>query len=331
MTFDATTFGFLLMAIVGLGFSAMFSGIETGTYTLNRVRLTVRAGRGDRAAVLLRNELQQPNRLLSTLLIGNNLANYTGSYAIAAILDRAGFGAGQAVLINAAVLIPLLFVVGEVLPKDLFRAHTDVWTYRCARFLAMVRLLLTAVGLVPLVTAFGRGSARLMRQAAPGQLPARERIAQLMLEGVGAGVISEAQAGLLNRALALRNRTIDASMLPWHRVLTIPSTDAGPARSKLLTRHASVACVIVLDERGQVIGAAEPLALLLDPEKPAGSLISRVVTLPTGTNVPRALREIRSADAHAAVVIDPRTKKPAGLVTVFDLVSPLTGGLVTAG
>jgi CBS domain containing-hemolysin-like protein len=327
---DSVILGFALMAFAGLAFSALFSGMETGIYTLNRVRLMVNAGRGEGSAVALRRELQQPNRLLSTLLIGNNLANYAGSYAVAAILDHLHFGAGQAVAINAALLIPLLFVFGEVLPKDLFRSHTDVWTYACARLLHTIRLVLTVVGLVPLVTAFGEVSSRMMRQAAPGALPARERMAQLMLEGVGAGVISESQAGLLDRALALRNRKVENAMLPWRRVSTLPADAKGAARTRLLEKVRQDERVVILDEAGQPIGAAQPLMLLLEPNTAAGAMMTPIAMIPTGTTVPRALQLARSANATTAIVMDARTKKPAGLVTILNLVEPLTGGSITA-
>lgn len=326
---DTVILGFGLMAFAGLAFSALFSGVETGVYTLNRVRLTVRAGRGDPKAAILRNEMQNPNRLLSTLLIGNNLANYAGSYGIAAILEHMAFGAGQAVLINAGLLIPVLFVFGEVLPKDLFRSHTDAWTYGCARLLRVIRQALTIVGLVPLVTAFGRISSRVMKQAAPGALPARERMAQLMLEGVGAGVISETQASLLDRALALRNLTVETEMMPWRRVITVGADSKGAARTKLLTHVRSTDRVVIVDEKSQPIGAAEPLTLLLEPYKPARAFMQEIVTVSPSTSVPRALCIARSVGATVAVVVEPRTKKPMGLVTVRELVEPLTGGLTT--
>src|SRR6267142_2727621 len=111
---------FGVVALLAMILSALFSGIETGLYTINRVRLTVRASHGDRRASRLQNYLANPNRMLSTLLLGNNLAHYGQSYCIAAIIDHFGFSPGQSVLINAGVLIPVIFIFCETLPKDLF-------------------------------------------------------------------------------------------------------------------------------------------------------------------------------------------------------------------
>ncbi len=158
---DALIFG--LMTLVGVSLSAMFSGLETGLYTINRVRLTVRAAHGDHAAVTLRRILARPTRMLATILVANNIANYLASFGLAKILDATGFSAAQTIMLNVAVLIPLLFVFGEVLPKDLFRTHTDRWSYACAGFLRVVSLVLTWSGLVPIVQQFGALAERLLR------------------------------------------------------------------------------------------------------------------------------------------------------------------------
>ncbi|MHC5006843.1 MAG: CNNM domain-containing protein, partial [Planctomycetota bacterium] len=68
----AACIGWGLMAVSGICLSALFSGLETGVYTINRVRVVVRANRGESAARRLQHEIRKPNRLLSTLLLGNN-------------------------------------------------------------------------------------------------------------------------------------------------------------------------------------------------------------------------------------------------------------------
>ncbi len=117
--------GFGVLALVGLLLSALFSGLETGLYTLNPVRLTVRAAHGDPSAVRLRQELARQNRMLSTLLIGTNAASYLCSYALAVLLHGAGLKDWALIGWEAVILTPLLFVFAETLPKDLFRTHTD--------------------------------------------------------------------------------------------------------------------------------------------------------------------------------------------------------------
>ncbi|MEM7621819.1 MAG: CNNM domain-containing protein, partial [Planctomycetota bacterium] len=71
------------VAFLGLLGSAMWSGLETGTYFLNRVRLRLRLeDPADGAARAVAEELEQPERTLTTILIGNNACNYIGTLGL---------------------------------------------------------------------------------------------------------------------------------------------------------------------------------------------------------------------------------------------------------
>ena len=80
-----------VLAVIGIAASALYSGLETGAYSLNRVRLQIRDHNREPAARTLRKLMANPTLLLSTLLIGNNLANQIGVSSLAVILNTAGF------------------------------------------------------------------------------------------------------------------------------------------------------------------------------------------------------------------------------------------------
>ena len=110
MISDPTFWIWLVVAFIGIVISALCSGLETGIYILNRVRLVVRAGRGQKRALILEREFERPSRLLTTLLVGTNAGNYFGSLGIAGILNLLAFNTAAAVAINALILIPVFFV-----------------------------------------------------------------------------------------------------------------------------------------------------------------------------------------------------------------------------
>ena len=314
------------IAIAGLCGSSLFSGIETGIYTLNRVRLKVRVGRNDPAARRLNHEMNHPNRLLSTLLISNNMANYAGSFGLAGILGGLQLGDWQQVIISALVLTPTLFVVGETLPKDLFRTHTDVWTYALSGLLKLVRILLTIVLLLPFVQAIGDCAAFIVkgdRSAAP---TARLRMAALIKESAGKGVLSESQMTLADRALAMRTTSIASELVPWSRVKRIHVTTAGNEREALL-RESPYTRLPVVGERGEVVGILSVLDAIIESDQSTEALMTTALELPTDLSVTRALRQFRQHHCKMAIAIDPTTKIPRGIVTLKDLVEPLTGEL----
>jgi CBS domain containing-hemolysin-like protein len=311
--------------LIGIMLSAMFSGLETGLYTINRVRLAVRASRGNRRAVLLRSIVNRPTRMLATLLVANNIANYLSSYGIAALLDGMGVAPGRAIVYNAALLIPLLFVFGEILPKDLFRTHTDHWSYRLAGFLKWTERLLTWSGLVPFVQTVGGAAGRWLGSDEATTRTARQRVSRLIKEGMGAGVLTEDQTTMADRAMALRDRTVRDELIPWSRVARL-DIDASAEETRALVRRHVFTRFPVVDRDGTVVGVLSFIECLLDPETPNAELMTEVVPLTPTTSVREALRTLRDRKAPMAIVLE--NDRPIGIVTLKDLVEPLTGELV---
>lgn len=111
----------LALAILGLALSALFSGTETGFYRAGRMRLVLDAWGGDWIARVLLWLTNRPFIYVATVLAGNNLANYLVSMSI--VLAAASLFSGPSELAEFAmplVLTPVLFVYGELLPKNLF-------------------------------------------------------------------------------------------------------------------------------------------------------------------------------------------------------------------
>src|SRR5690606_32443968 len=102
-------FEWMVIMCLGLMGSALYSGLETGSYSLNRVRLQVLRHQGWRSARTLDRLLHNPVTLLSTLLIGNNIMNYMGTAGLAVLLEDAGYSEWQTVALNCLIVTPLLF------------------------------------------------------------------------------------------------------------------------------------------------------------------------------------------------------------------------------
>ena len=131
-----------------------------------------------------------------------------------------------------------------------------------------------------------------------GQRPARERMAHLLLEGRDAGVLSEDQGELLNRAIAIRDQTVGEEMVPWSAIHTL-TIDASTTQ-----RHEAIASpwtrFPVVNQQGQVAGVVSVLDLHFHPDTPASELMSEPLrltpqqTVPEGSSV--ALSPTRNRD-----------------------------------
>ncbi len=313
--------------LIGLG---AFSGIETGIYTLNRVRLHVLAHDPRSNAAIMQRLIARPNRLLGTLLVGNNIANYAASLAIGALLQDAGFINWQQIAISATVLTPLLFVFGEVLPKDLFRNHADGLTIPLARPIAVLSRLLTWCGVLPMI---GWVSATLRRLLGAGEIQSamlhpRRIMSHLLREGAGHGVISSSQSDIIERALRVNRQTVQEVMVPWRQAVVARTSQPLEALWALAGR-VTFSRVPLVDAAGQPVGVLELFDILRRDPATLGSVEQSahpMIELPPTTRLPEALRRLQAYRQSMALIRTPGGE-PMGLVTIKNLVEPIVGQL----
>jgi len=315
-----------LFMVAGFLGSALFSGMETGAYRLNRVRLYVRSSQGNSAARSLERVIDKPASLIATLLIGNNLCNYAGTAGLGVILATMDMSVWQAVLINTVLVTLVLFVFGETLPKDLFAAHADRLMYPLAKLMVVVRAVFTWTGILPIVVAISTLAIKLIGSDGDGALTPRKRVAQMVREGAGVGLISTEQTAMAQRALAMSNRRVLGECTPWFKVLTV-SEKTTRQELRQIARRTPRSRLPVVDSRGKVIGVTDMIDALLVSEDiltPITHAMKPAVYLPSDTTVRAALARMQRKHIGMAIVTRP-DGKPAGVVTMKDLVEPLTG------
>ncbi len=321
---------YVALMILGIILSALWSGLETGMYVLNPVRLAVKAAHQNPRAVAIRKELMHPARLLAALLIATNASSYLASYSIAQLLTGLDLKGWSLIIIETAIFTPLLFIFAETLPKDLFRTHSDVWTYRLARVVVIVRWLLTISLLLPIIQGLAQLAGLVFNTNADETATARQRVLQLIREGIAVGVISENQTTLADRMLTLRERLVRDEMIPWSGVTTVSMDDPLPTRlAWIAARHHTRFPVV--DDSGQPIGVLSMLDALLKPNTPTSELIQPSFECPADMSVPEALAQMRAHRQALAIVTDASEdgngRQAIGIVTLKDLVEPLTGEL----
>ncbi len=318
-----------LLVLVGFAGSALYSGLETGAYSLNRIRLHVMMHRGDRAAITLHDMFAHPTVLLTTLLIGNNITNYLGTAAMGVIIASRGLDDWEAILLNALIVTPILFVVGETLPKDLFAAHSDRLMYRLAPVLSFSRRLFIYTGFTPVISLF---SSTLMK--AIGQDPSvvvshpRRQVGLLVREGVGYGLLSQEQSAIVDRVLNLADRTVREEMTSWPNVERLREHD-DPATIWRMAQRTTHSHVPILGRSGAVVGVLRINDALTHGKNhcpPISQIMKPAQTVPHGLPVRDALDRLKRHTAGLAIVTG-ESGEPVGIVTVKDLIEPITGDL----
>lgn len=315
----------ILVATVGVVGSAIFSGLETGLYVVDRVRLAVRSGRGVRNASALEAEIERPERLLSALLIANNAANFAGSLGVAAVLSMFVVSDWWVVILNTLVVVPLLFIFGETIPKDLFRTRADQWMLAFTPILVWIRRVLTFFGLVPLLGIVAKLVQSLIRSPQGIDPTARARVSRLFRESAESGALTEEQLDLADRVMSLRRLTVAGEMTPWRQVVTAtePEIERDASRLARRTRRSRLP---VLGDDGRVVGIASVQELLLG-NRPADEVLDRAVIRFSPETPAMTALELLRVDRRPIGIVEGTDGRPLGVITLKDLVEPLLGDL----
>lgn len=317
-----------ILGVVGICGAAMYAGLETGTYAVNKVRLELRTAEGDGQAVRLSRMLANPPQMLATLLIGTNAMQNLAIAGSVAVLHE--LGASNPDALTTLVMTPVLFVLAEMLPKNLFRISAEWWTYHLSRFLSVSSAVCRYTGLSPLVSGFSRGLVWLWhgRGGEKGPLEPRQRVRSFLAEGYAHGVLSEAQSTMAEAVISLGSTPLSQVMVPLGRVVAIAEDCTRAQFEQALRDHSFSRVPVYRDQRSNIIGLVNIYDVLLDPDTtcPPAKHIQPALTLAEEADVAKALVTMQRARRPMAVVIG-HGGRAVGVVTMKDLAEQIVGEL----
>jgi len=313
----------LALAAAGLLLSGLFSGSETGFYRVSRVRLLLDALGGDLIARGLVWVSNRPALFVATTLVGNNLANYLVSLAIVMGADVLTGGRGLAAeLIAPIALAPVLFVYGELLPKNLFLRAPNRLLHKggpvflfCTVLFLPVSLLLGAVnGLLARLLGESPEHVRLTL--------ARRELQRVLEEGHEAGLLRRAQRGLAQGIFAVAKQPVREFATPLDALPRARSDMTADEILRLARRH-RLPAVPVEDAQapGSLIGYVQVIELRLRGSRTIGTL-RPLMQIPESEAHLAALIQMQTARESLALVVDARQKAVA-LLTAARLREPL--------
>lgn len=129
----------LLLMVICLIAEGFFSGSEIGVVSADRMKLRMDAAKGSRGAKLSLAMLKKPEWLLSTTLVGTNIAVVTNTTVATALMIQ--FFGPENSWLAIVVVAPLIWVFGEIVPKSVFQQRADVITPKVISLLKLCSYL----------------------------------------------------------------------------------------------------------------------------------------------------------------------------------------------
>ena len=319
--------------VLGFLFSALFSGIETGSYMINRIRLRRRQRERRRSALTLSRLLRYPYLFIYTVLIGNNIANFVLSkevtdFYLATGMENSrlllGFIPWSAEMAATLTLMFPLFLFAEVGPKNLFRKKADPLMYRLAAPIQLLVWILLPVTW-PLKQLFrflthGADSAGVcdLHRLSP------DALREYFSTGETEGVISSHQNRMLDNVTSMHRIPLREIMTPISDSPCLPDTATVADFKRLIERRGTTDAIMVHRHSVEGLVSMFPLvARRLDNDTLLKPYVEEVLSLPESCNLKSAFYRLRRNPRHSAVVVDAR-RHPVGFVRLEDIARYIT-------
>ena len=307
----------LLVMILCLVAEGFFSGSEMGVVSCDRMKLRHDAAKGSKGARLALKMLERPEWLLSTTLVGTNIAVVTNTTMATALMIQL-FGPAFSWL--AVVLVaPLIWLFGEIVPKSVFQQKANAITPSAIFVLRFASYLF-----FPILVVFS-SLARLLSKLIGGNLEdqnpftLREEIRSLMQMSSEQGDIEPMEQDMIRRLFNFSETTAREVMMPLIDVAAVDA-DVSCAEAIRLATEASHARIPVYEERvDRIIGVLDTLELLgVDRDTPIRPYVKPVSYVAPAKSIRDLLLEMRKDGDQLSVVID-EFGGAEGIVSIEDI------------
>ncbi|MBS0055664.1 HlyC/CorC family transporter [Yersinia sp. Marseille-Q3913] len=323
----------IIILVIMVVVSAYFSASETGMMTLNRYRLRHLSKQGNRAARRVEKLLRRPDRLISLVLIGNNLVNILAS-ALATIVGIRLYGnAGVAIATGVLTFVVLIFA--EVMPKTIAALYPERVAFPSSVLLApLQKIMLPLVWLLNTIT---RGLMRIC--GIRGNVHSSDAVSKDELRSIvneSQSQISRRNQDMLISVLDLEKVTVGDIMVPRNEVVGIDINDDWKSIMRQLT-HSPHGRILLyrqsLDDAIGMLRVREAYRLMTEKKEFNKENLLRaadeIYFIPEGTPLNVQLVKFQRNKEKVGIIVD-EYGDIQGLVTVEDILEEIVGDFTTS-
>ena len=309
--------------VVLVAFSAFFSASETAFSSLNQIRLKSRADDGDRTAARVLAMAEKYDKLLSTILVGNNIVNIAAA-SIGTIIFTQMLGAERGATVSTIVLTIVVLIFGEVSPKSLAKEMPETIATAVAPALSLLMLVFT-----PLTWLFSQWK-RLLNHfvhSSESDTITEGELMTMVSEAENDGELTDRESELIRSAIEFDDVEVEEILTPRVDVVAVADdipleelaqTFAESGYSRLPVYHGTIDNIIgVVHEKDFYIAR-------LKKETKIDDLVAPTLYTTGSTQISQLLRTLREQHHHMAVVVD-EYGGTEGIITLEDILEELVG------
>lgn len=320
---DSPSISMIVALIILVALSAYFSATETAFTSLNRIRLKNRAENGEKRAKTALTLAEQYDRLLSTILIGNNIVNNVAT-TVGAVLFIHLVNEERGPAISAIVLTLVILIFGEVTPKSLAKESPERWAMASAPLLRVLMILFAPLN--GAFSAWKRFLSKVFHRNREDGIT-EEELVGMVDQAEDEGGLDEHESELIRAAIEFNDLEVSEILTPRVDLVaveddadeqTVAKTLAESGYSRLPVYHESIDNIV------GVIHEKDFYAARYRGFRSVSDIMASVIYTTGNTKISDLLRILQKSKAHMAVVVD-EYGGTEGIATLEDILEELVG------
>lgn len=319
---DSHSISQIVILIILIGLSAFFSASETSFNSLNKARIKAYAQDGNKKALLALKLSEDYDKLLSTVLIGNNIVNI-GATSIATVLFVSLFPKNGA-LASTIVMTVVVLMFGEITPKSLAKESAESFAMTVAPVLNVLNKIFTPLNWLSLkLKNFASG---MIKTDSNNQIT-EDEILNIVDEAEQVGGIDENESELLRNVIEFNDLEAGDILTPRTELTAIDKNTPVDEVAKVF-KESGYSRLPVYDENIDnivgVINEKDFHNFVVGTDRGIESIVKKPDFIPPSVKINELLRTTQRGKTHLAVVVD-EFGGTMGIVTLEDILEELVG------
>jgi len=319
---DGGHLGSVLAMAVCLLMSAYFSATETAFSSLNKTRIKVLADNGNKKAALVLNLSNNYDRLISTILIGNNIVNIAVA-SIGTLLFVEIYG-GIGATISSVVVTAAVLIFGEITPKSIAKDSPEKFAMFCAGFIRFWLVVLT-----PLNFIFSKWKKLISRffKTDESSRMSHEELLVLVEDVENEGGIDKNEGELLKNAIEFGDLSAEEILTHRMDIEAVGLDDSKESIAEKFTNTRFSRLLVFEDSVDRIVGVLHQKDFYVNgrmTDKTIADIMTKPVFVYQHTKVREILKRLQVQKSHIAVVVD-EFGGTMGIVSIEDILEELVG------
>lgn len=323
MDADGSSIQIILMLIL-LALSAYFSATETAFSTFNRLKVKTLAESGNKRAALVLKLADDYDRLLSTILVGNNIVNITlTTVTTLFFIDVIQLDESVVSTISTVVLTVVVLIFGEISPKSLAKQYANGFVMATAPVLQFIVWILWPINMI---FAGWKWVLHLIFKGKELDTITEEELLNVLEEAQQDGTMGEQEGELIRRVITFNDKVAEDILIPRVDVSAV-SADATTEELAQLFLETGFSRLPVYEESiDHVVGVVyhKDYYRHADEHPTPTELMKPAMYIPATMKIRLLLKKLQEAQSHIAIVADEHGGI-MGIVTMEDILEELVG------